>query len=236
MSHDLPAEANPRPRLRDTNDWYETKDPLSVVDWSLVEAVHGHAGSAVLDVGCGLGGYSAALKGLGHTCVGVDINPRYVETACGIGVDARVYDGLRLPFANRSFQTSFAIEVLEHVPDPGSLVAEAARVSSDGFLATVPNCSQDFGGAGVVFDHMLDADHRNFFTRESLARLLRPFFAEVDVREIVPVNAELARVLLPRPAARVYRYLLRQGWLRPTHYFRLLARCSRPHQSGGSSA
>jgi len=61
-------------RLRNTNDWYEDRDPLSVVDDELIDILHRAAGGRVLDLGCGLGGYSARLRAFGHACVGLDVN------------------------------------------------------------------------------------------------------------------------------------------------------------------
>lgn len=42
-----------------------------------------------------------------------------------------VYDGERLPFPDRSFDTVLNVQVLEHTPHPGALVREMARVLND---------------------------------------------------------------------------------------------------------
>ena len=215
-------------RPRNTRDWYEERDPLSVVDPSLIELIRERAGPRVLDLGCGLGGYSATLNRHGHRCRALDVNPRYVAAARALGVDASVFDGALIPFDDASFDTTIAIEVLEHVPDSSQLLAEIGRVTRGSFIATVPNCTQSFRPANVVFEHMLDTDHKHYFTTDSFAALLRQAFDEVAVAEIVPVNADLASVLLPRGLARAYRFLSRHGVLRPTHYFRLLAVCRAP--------
>ncbi len=43
-------------------------------------------------------------------------------------------------------------------------------------LVTTPNCTQRFPPATVEFSHMLDVDHRQFFTVDSLRELLDSCF------------------------------------------------------------
>jgi len=115
------------------------------------------------------------------------------------------------------------IEVLEHVREAAPLLAEVARVARKGLIATVPNCTQSFAPAPVVFEHMLDVDHKTFFTVESLTALLQQAFSHVDVKEIVPVDHQLAEIILPFKLAFVYRMARKLGLITPAFYFRLLA-------------
>ena len=210
---------------RDTTNWYEGKDPVSVVDMSLIDILRGVAGASVLDLGCGIGGYSKVLERHGHRCLGLDVNQRYVDVARGIGVDAAVYDGITIPFPDRHFDTTFAIEVLEHVADPMPLLSEIRRVTRRNFVATVPNCTQSLGTSGVVFEHMLDADHKNFFDASSFDALLRSAFGAAEVIQVAPINVGVATALLPKPLVWQYRALLKLGLVRPTHFFRLVGIC-----------
>ena len=217
-------------RLRNTNDWYEDRDPLSVVDHDLIDILHRAAGGRVLDLGCGLGGYSARLRAFGHACVGLDVNASYVERARSIGVHASVFDGATIPYPDASFDTVFAVEVLEHVAAPERLVREISRVTGGNFIATVPNCSQVFPGGTVVFEHMLDTDHKNFFTADTFGTLLAGAFDTVNVSQIAPVNAAIVRTLVPRTLYRIFRLVQKLGLAKPTHFFRLLAHCRAPKQ------
>jgi SAM-dependent methyltransferase len=160
---------------RDTNFWYADRSPFSVVSASVLGFAGANSGHRVLDLGCGTGGYAARLAESGHQVVGADTNPEYVITARGLGVPGvLVGEAPALPFPHGTFDTVLLIEVLEHVSQPAALVAEAVRVTRHNVLATVPDCTHAdrLSGVGLTFEHMLERDHINFFTRENVTSLL----------------------------------------------------------------
>ena len=53
-----------------------------------MDFVGAHAGPRVLDLGCGLGGYSKALAERGFDVRALDVSAEYVERARGLGVAA----------------------------------------------------------------------------------------------------------------------------------------------------
>lgn len=92
---------------------------------------------SVLDIGCGEMPYKSILTN--HSCEyrGVDIeNPDYQKTV----VPDLFWDGKNLPVKDNSQENILLIEVLEHIPDPLSVLKEAHRtLKSDGLiLITVP--------------------------------------------------------------------------------------------------
>jgi 2-polyprenyl-3-methyl-5-hydroxy-6-metoxy-1,4-benzoquinol methylase len=87
--------------LRDTRRWYRDVDPMSQVAGDLVDFVAANSGPKLLDVGCGLGGYSRALGQRGFECYGLDVVDEYVDVARRLGVRADRYDGDRLPLDDR---------------------------------------------------------------------------------------------------------------------------------------
>ena len=88
----------------------------------------------VLDVGSGSGTLVSILTQKGESVVGVDIAPRH-----HLVKQASVVD---LPFSDKSFNTVYATDVLEHLVDDvlATGLMEIRRVMSDDayFIATVP--------------------------------------------------------------------------------------------------
>jgi SAM-dependent methyltransferase len=98
----------------------------------------------VLDVGCGHGLVHAYLNGSGYQLTGIDVAESAIQAARQINphVTYDVYDGSRLPYADKSFDIVFTICVMHHVPVTqwNSFVVEARRVLRP-------------GGIFVVFEH-----------------------------------------------------------------------------------
>ncbi len=187
---------DPKDIFRDTSDWYlQTSRPLSerVLRFAML-----NSGKKILDVGCAVGEYSFRLNQAGYECVGVDINRHYARRAAQRGVEVCVMDAANLGFNDKSFDAVLLIEVLEHVDDPATILDEAKRVSRDTVVITVPNCTnfQRLKDVGLTYEHMLERDHRNFFTKEDLEEMLAAHFKKSTVVEAEPID--LSGFVAPR--------------------------------------
>ncbi len=142
-------------------------------------------GSSVLDVGCGAGAYGPALLAAGHQWLGLEANSYCLELLARRGLPHRavLVDAARFPCADREFDEAICIEVLEHIANPNTFLREIARVTRSGALFSVPNIEvlPYFSPWQVVPWHLLEADHKNFFTRASLRSVLSRHFSHVEV-------------------------------------------------------
>lgn len=143
------------------------------------------AGASVVDAGCGAGAYGPGLIAAGHAWLGLETNPDCCEILQRRQLPFRQVDlesGV-LPCSDQEWDCAICIEVLEHLEDPETFVQEIGRVIRRRALFSVPNLEvlpylHDWG---VVPWHLLEADHKNFFTRASLRALLEKSFRQVEV-------------------------------------------------------
>src|SRR5262249_20120265 len=86
----------------------------------------------VLDMGCGGGFLSNYLAGAGFTVTGLDAAAESLAIAQRHDATGRACyvmgDAYRLPSAEGAFQAACARDFLDHVDEPGRVVAEAARI------------------------------------------------------------------------------------------------------------
>jgi ubiquinone/menaquinone biosynthesis C-methylase UbiE len=115
-------------------------------------------GSSVLEVGCGPGTDLLELVDVvgpaGHL-VGIDSSETMIAEARRraserqVSVTFEVGDVQALPFPDATFDVCRAVRLLEHLPDPGPALAEAARVTRHGGRVVV----LDFDWDTLMIDH-----------------------------------------------------------------------------------
>lgn len=124
-------------------DNYLSVAPLAHALFRTAEAEHlcqAPLARPVLDLGCGAGQFAAAA--LDDTLdVGVDASDAQLARAqrCACYRQCVKGDARDLPFAAGRFRSVLAVSVLEHIEQPGAVLAEAFRVLQPGgaFVATV---------------------------------------------------------------------------------------------------
>jgi len=110
-------------------------------------------GQRVLDVGCGVGMYTAAFLRETPHVFGIEVERERAlearERAAGVSQAV----GERLPFPNGAFDLVFSHEVLEHVADDRACAAEMVRVTRPGgrIVIFVPNRLYPFETHGVYW-------------------------------------------------------------------------------------
>jgi len=110
-------------------------------------------GQRVLDVGCGIGMYTAAFLRETPHVFGVEIERERALQARERAAGVVQSPGERLPFADAAFDVVFSHEVLEHVADDRACVAEMVRVARPGgrIVVFVPNRLYPFETHGIFW-------------------------------------------------------------------------------------
>lgn len=122
----------------------------------------------LLDVGSGRGAFLwtmlSEIPTLTATCVDIlEHRVKFINTVKAGGfprVEAQLGDVQSLDFENGAFEVSSALEVLEHLPDPGRAVRELCRVSKNWLLVSVPSKADN------------NPEHINLFSSKDLESLL----------------------------------------------------------------
>ena len=82
-------------------------------------------GDKVLDIGCGLGRITKMIKDEGHIITPLDVRDLSIDD----DISPLIYNGKKIPFADKSFDVSLIITVLHHTVSPEAILREARRVS-----------------------------------------------------------------------------------------------------------
>lgn len=153
-------------------------------------------GASVLDVGCGAGLLSEALAREGADVIALDLAPELIDIAqlhlleSGLKVDYRLVsvEDLAEQMPGR-FDVITCMEMLEHVPDPGSILGACARLLRPGgrlFVSTLNRTPLAFAAAIVGAEYVAGLlpkgthDYKSFIRPSELAGWLRDAGFELE--------------------------------------------------------
>jgi 2-polyprenyl-6-hydroxyphenyl methylase/3-demethylubiquinone-9 3-methyltransferase len=174
-------------------------NPLRL-DW--IEANAGLAGRKVLDVGCGGGLLSEGMAARGATVTGIDLSEKPLGVAklhlleSGEKVDYRkvAVETLaeEMPGA---FDVVTCLEMLEHVPNPSSIVTACARLVKPGgqvFFSTLNRNPKSYLFAVIGAEYVLNMlpkgthDYARFIKPSELARWAK--MAGLEPQELIGMS------------------------------------------------
>lgn len=163
-------------------DFAALQEPASVLSAEFVYAAAFAAISKIgpkriVEVGSGLGYFTAALRSKGFEAFGIDLSSAAVRDA-----NARYGNWFRTS-EDRPLSELFvdvgpvdlilSLEVIEHVPDPGAFlasIAELAEQHNADLLISTPN--RDFASDSACWHTDLPPIHLHWISREGLRQLL----------------------------------------------------------------
>lgn len=162
---------------------------LNPVRLAYVAGRVGLRGARVLDVGCGGGLLSEALAAAGAEVTAIDLAPGVLDVArlhlyeSNLRVDYREISAEALAAQQPgSFDAITCMEMLEHVPDPGSVIDACSRLLKPGgrwFASTLNRTPQAFALGIVGAEYLLRLlprgthHYRQFIKPSEMAAALR---------------------------------------------------------------
>jgi 2-polyprenyl-3-methyl-5-hydroxy-6-metoxy-1,4-benzoquinol methylase len=198
-----------------TYDKYGSSNPvvrrlMAGFERELDELFEMAAPRSLLDVGCGEGvlvhRWATRLAERNPAAparvVGIDLQEESIQAGWAErqapNLEYRVMEASNLPFAEGEFDLASAIEVLEHVPDPGHTVAEMARCAKRHLLVSVPR-EPLWRMLNMARGAYLPAlgntpGHLNHWSRRSFVKLLSRHGEVVEVRSPFPWTMLLVRL------------------------------------------
>lgn len=130
--------------------------------------------SAIIDVGCGSGGFLDSLRKRGFTnLAGLDPTPECIRIIRDdLGLDARVGTIAKHPFQPNSFDLALSTVVFEHLLNPGADVDKMADLLKPHGMAfiLVPDASR-FAEFMVSPFQDINIEHINHFSADTLNKL-----------------------------------------------------------------
>jgi 2-polyprenyl-6-hydroxyphenyl methylase / 3-demethylubiquinone-9 3-methyltransferase len=161
-------------------------NPLRL-DW--IDERAGLAGRRVLDVGCGGGILAEAMAGRGARVTGIDLSEKSLRVAelhrLESGAAVEYERAMAEDFAAqhpREFDVVTCMEMLEHVPEPASVVAACARLARPGgqvFFSTINRNPKAYLFAVLGAEYLLRLlprgthDYLRFIKPSELSRFAR---------------------------------------------------------------
>lgn len=168
--------------------WWDTESefrPLHQINPLRLDWINGHArlaGKRVLDIGCGGGILSDSMARSGATVLGIDLASKPLKVAqlhaLEAGTENVAYREVAAEAlaaeAPASFDVVTCMEMLEHVPDPSSIVAACSALVKPGgwvFFSTINRNLKSFAFAIVAAEHVLQLLPKGTHT---YAKFIRP--------------------------------------------------------------
>jgi SAM-dependent methyltransferase len=177
----------------------------------------GRSPSSTLEVGCGDGALLCELhrRGFGGRLAGLEITAAAVSIARErpqIG-SVELYDGLHVPAPDGAYDLGVLSHVLEHVPEPATLLAEVARACR-AVIVEVPLEANLSARRRAKREHAAEVGHLQRLDRAAMRRLIASAGLTIAGELEDPLPAAVHRFFASTRAARAAastKWALRAG-------------------------
>lgn len=163
--HEINKFGSMAERWWDPQGEFKTLHDINPLRLEFIQRYIDIAGKRIVDVGCGGGILTEALARLGADATGIDLSEELVEIAelhgLESGVNAHYQKISAEALAGREpagFDHVTCMEMLEHVPDPGSIIAACAKLVKPGgmvFFSTLNRQPKAYVLAILAAEHIL---------------------------------------------------------------------------------
>ena len=186
-------------RWWDPNSEFKPLHDINPLRLNYIDGVAAISGKKVLDVGCGGGILAESMAVRGADVTGIDLAEKPLKVAklhlleTGHKVDYRLIAAEDLAAQQpEQFDVVTCMEMLEHVPDPASIVRACAQLVKPGgylFFSTISRNPKSYLFAVIGAEYLLNLlprgthDYAKFIKPSELARFCRD--ADLNVNEVI---------------------------------------------------
>jgi len=186
----------------DPNSEFKPLHDINPLRLEYIDRLAGLAGKNVLDVGCGGGILSESMAGLGANVTGIDMGDKPLQVAklhlleSGKKVEYRKVAVEELAQEKpEHFDVVTCMEMLEHVPEPPSIVAACSRLVKPGgwvFFSTINRNPKSYLYAVIGAEYILNLlpkgthDYAKFIKPSEMAQSCRN--AGLDLADLIGLS------------------------------------------------
>jgi 2-polyprenyl-6-hydroxyphenyl methylase/3-demethylubiquinone-9 3-methyltransferase len=176
-------------RWWDTQGEFKTLHDINPLRIEFIQSYADIAGKRIVDVGCGGGILTEGLAKFGADVLGIDLSEELIDIADLHGLESGVNAHYQKISAEAlaqqqpgSFDHVTCMEMLEHVPDPGSIISACASLVKPGgmvFFSTLNRKPKAYLLAIVAAEHLLQMlpkgthDYKTFIKPSELSQSAR---------------------------------------------------------------
>ncbi|MEY3287917.1 MAG: bifunctional 2-polyprenyl-6-hydroxyphenol methylase/3-demethylubiquinol 3-O-methyltransferase UbiG [Pseudomonadota bacterium] len=187
--HEIHKFGSMAERWWDTQGEFKTLHDINPLRLQFIQSYADIAGKRIVDVGCGGGILTEGLAKSGADALGIDLSEELIDIADLHGLESGVNAHYQKISAEalaeqqpQSFDHVTCMEMLEHVPDPGSIISACATLVKPGgmvFFSTLNRKTKAYLLAIVAAEYVLQMlpkgthDYKTFIKPSELSQSAR---------------------------------------------------------------